>query len=199
MTTNPMANQFKNSTSALTAIALIIAIVCLTPIHHARAQSKETFTLSLDNVDILSLIETVSEKTGKNFIVDPRVKAKVTVISSEGIDADKLYELFLSVLDVHGFAAVPSGSITKIVPLAVGVQSAVPLSGEQSGALDELITEVIPVRNISAQQVVEALRPLVPAPVSLSAEPGSNTVIITDRAANIARLIEIINALDSGK
>ncbi len=196
MSTNTVANRRRNAPLSSTAIACLITTVCLLPFHQARTQSEETFTLNLNNVDILSLIETVSNNTGKNFIVDPRVKAKVSVISSGSIDADKLYELFLSVLDVHGYAAVPAGSVIKILPLAVGVQNSVPVFGDHSGAGDELITEVIPVRNISAQLVVEALRPLVPAPVSLSAEASSNTVIITDRAANIARLIEIIDSLD---
>ena len=177
------------------AVSLLIALICLNPFHQARSQSEDTFTLSLDNVDILSLIETVSEKTGRNFIVDPRVKAKVTIISAEAISTEKLYDLFLSVLDVHGYAAVPAGHMVKIVPLAAGVKSAVPVLG--SG--DELITEVIQLYNLSAEQVAEALRPMVPAPVSLVAEPNSNTVVITDHADNIARLIGIIEKLDSGQ
>jgi len=97
---------------------------------HAQADSEETFTLNLKNTDIRALIETVSLQTGRNFIVDPRVKATVTVISAEPVTGDKLYELFLSVLDVHGYAAVPVGSIIKIVPTAAGVQSAVPVLAE---------------------------------------------------------------------
>ena len=97
---------------------------------HSQSNTSEQFTLNLKGVDIRSLIETVSRQTGKNFIIDPRVKAKVTVISSEPVNKDKLYDLFLSVLAVHGFAAVPAGDIVKIVPATVGVQSPVPVLQE---------------------------------------------------------------------
>lgn len=170
--------------------------------------ADERFTLNLKNVDIRSLIETVSEQTGRNFIVDPRVKATVTVISSEPVDANKLYDLFLSVLDVHGYAAVPAGAVTKIVPMQVGVQSAVPVLGEQTGnaneensnreidAEDDLITEVISVQHTPAQQLADTLRPLLPQSANIGAEPNSNTIVITDSAANIARIVEIIRLLD---
>ena len=97
---------------------------------HSQSNSNDKFTLNLKDVDIRSLIETVSLQTGKNFIVDPRVKANVTVISSEPVNKDKLYAVFLSVLDVHGFAAVPVGEMIKIVPATVGVQSPVPVLNE---------------------------------------------------------------------
>jgi len=115
-----------NSISAM-ALATILTLSQAT---HAQTDNTETFTINLKNTDIRSLIETVSLQTGRNFIVDPRVKAKVTVISSEPITADKLYELFLSVLDVHGYAAVPIGNLVKIVPTTVGVQSPVPVLSE---------------------------------------------------------------------
>ena len=198
MRTKSTANALKNILRT-SCLGFFIASVFLMQPQYANAQSTEEMTLNLANADILSLIETVSRRTGKNFIVDPRVKAKVTIISSESISADKLYELFLSVLAVHGFAAVPVGNMIKIVPLAAGVQSAVPVLGEHSVPGDELITEIIHVENISALQVVEVLRPLVPAPVSLSAEANSNSVVITDRAANIARLREIIFSLDNSQ
>ena len=110
----------------LIIIAVIVPFRCV----HSQSNSHEKFTLNLKDVDIRSLIETVSSQTGKNFIVDPRVKANVTVISSEPVNKDKLYAVFLSVLDVHGFAAVPVGEMIKIVPATVGVQSPVPVLNE---------------------------------------------------------------------
>lgn len=109
-------------------VALLFSTAILLPVGDANAQeaSKDSHVLNLRNTDIHLLIETVSRRTGKNFIVDPRVKANVTVLSSESMDAEQLYELFLSVLAVHGFAAVPAGSLIKIVPSAVARQSAVP-------------------------------------------------------------------------
>ena len=112
------------------SVLALLTILTLSQPTHAQTDNTETFTINLKNTDIRSLIETVSLQTGRNFIVDPRVKAKVTVISSEPITADKLYELFLSVLDVHGYAAVPIGNLVKIVPTTVGVQSPVPVLSE---------------------------------------------------------------------
>ncbi len=187
-------------------IAAFIAII-ITPLQPISAQdveqdtNEETFVLNLKNTDIRALIETVSKRTGRNFIVDPRVKATVNVISSEPVNADKLYQLFQSVLQIHGFAAVQAGSFTKIVPTSVGVQSAVPvLDNTLSGgglSTDELVSQVLHLENIPAQQVVEAVRPLLPQTARISAESNSNTVIVTDRAANIAKLIELIIRLDA--
>ena len=179
-------------------LALVLVTATLLPFQSTYAQSTitEPFTVNLKNVDIHTLIETVSSKTGRNFIVDPRVQAKVTVISSEPVDTDKLYALFLSVLDVHGFAAVEAGSFTKIVPVTVGVQSAVPVQPRQPDAADDLITKVIQVKNVPAQEMVAVLRPLLPATATLSAEVNTNTLIVTDRAANIARLTELVRQLD---
>lgn len=169
------------------------------PMKHATAQqnSAETFTVQLKNADIHSLIETVSIRTGRNFIVDPRVNATVNVVSPEPINADKLYEIFLSVLQIHGYAAVEAGPITKIIPTSVGVQSAVPLLTERSNAGDELVSEVIRLESVPALQLVEALKPLIPESASLSAESTSNSVVITDRAANIQKIIELITKMDT--
>ena len=104
---------------------------------------------------------------------------------------------FLSVLQVHGYATVSAGNFTKIVPMTTGVQSAVPVLSEPANAADELITEVIQLFNVPAVQMIESLRPLLPQSATLSAEANSNTIIITDSSANIARIKEIISLLDS--
>ena len=91
----------------------LVLSVAVTPIAFAQEGS---FTLNLKNADIHSLIQTVSRQSGRNFVVDPRVKARVTVISSTPLSSEELYETFLSVLQVHGYAAVPSGDLVKIVP-----------------------------------------------------------------------------------
>ena len=169
-----------------------------------QSEPDTSLTLNLKNADIHSLIQTVSKRTGRNFIVDPRVSAKVTVVSSEPLDANKLYDLFLSVLDIHGFAAVDTGSFIKIVPLTVGVQSAVPVLKSESakaeaGTGDELVTEVVHVEYHSAQQMIEVLRPLLPAAASISAESHSNSLVITDRASNISRLVQLVRQLDNSE
>jgi len=176
-----------------------MAVTCVLPAQRAIAQGvpDETFTIRLKNADIHSLIETVSIRTGRNFIVDPRVKATVNVVSTEPINTEKLYEIFLSVLQVHGYAAVDAGPITKIVLDSVGVQSAVPIRRDNAGKAAELVSEVIRLERIPARQMIEALRPLVPQTASLSAETSSNAIVITDRAANIEKIIDLIILIDA--
>lgn len=184
--------------SFIIAVTFLALATGLLQTQYAAAQdiSDEPFTLNLKNVDVHSLIEIVSVHTGRNFIVDPRVKATVNVVSSKPVNADKLYELFLSVLQLHGYAAVEAGPITKIIPASVGVQSAVPLRSVNSDAADELVSEVVRLESAPALQVIEALGPLLPESASLSAESTNNTIVITDRADNIEKIIELITLMD---
>ena len=161
----------------------------------AQAQ-QGTFTLNLKNADIQSLIQTVSRQTGRNFVVDPRVKARVTVISSTPLTSDELYETFLSVLQVHGYAAVPQGDLIKIVPDVNAKQGPVPAYDANDRNSDQLVTQVIKVDNVPAAQLVPILRPLVPQQGHLAAYAATNTLIVTDRASNIGRLIDIIEGID---
>jgi len=103
----------------------------------------------------------------------------------------------LSVLEVHGFTAVQTGQITKIVPSQVGVQSSVPTFTEQPVSGDELVSEVIRLQNIPAQELVAALRPLVADTASISAERTSNTIVITDRRSNIDKIVGLIRQMDA--
>ena len=134
----------------------------------------------------------MSKQTGRNFVVDPRVKAKVTVISTDPVNADGLYEVFLSVLQVHGYSAVPAGDLIKIVPDVTAKQGPVPILGEGEDSTDQLVTQVIPVINVPAAQLVPILRPMVPQQGHLAAYAATNSLIITDRSSNIQRLMEII-------
>lgn len=185
------------------SIALVVFLIC----NNVVAQSENTesvtqdsgggdFTLNLKNTDIHSLIATVSKQTGRNFVVDPRVKAKVTVISTDPVDSDGLYNVFLSVLQVHGYSAVPAGDLIKIVPDVTAKQGPVPLLGDTVGTNDQLVTQVVPVVNVPAAQLVPILRPLVPQQGHLAAYAATNSLIITDRAANIERLMNIIKKID---
>jgi len=141
-----------------------------------------------------SLIETVAAITDKNFVVDPRVNAKVTVISAKPMNKDEIYQVFLSVLQVHGFAAVPVGDIVKIVPDITAKQGPVVVTNDGVG--DELITRVIPVYNVSAAQLVPILRPLVPQQGHLAAYTSSNVLVISDRAANVDRMATLVEEID---
>ena len=157
--------------------------------------SGDAFTLNLKNADITTLIATVSEVTGRNFVVDPRVKGDVTVLSTEPMTPAELYETFLSVLEVHGFAAVPSGEITKIIPQINAKQDG-GFGRSGSSTREDIVTRVISVSNVPADQLVPILRPLVPQYGHLAAYSASNTLIISDREANAERIAEIVNKID---
>ncbi len=173
-----------------------LTIGVLAPVNLVHAAEEETFTLNLKDADIDALISTVAKKTGKNFVIDPRVKAKVTVISNKEMNANELYSVFLSVLQVHGYSVVPAGDIIKILPDVNAKQGAVPTVSGSRRLGDELVTQVIPIRNVAASQLVPILRPLVPQQGHLAAYAGSNIIVLTDRASNIKRLSGIINRID---
>ncbi|MEQ6340334.1 MAG: type II secretion system secretin GspD [Gammaproteobacteria bacterium] len=154
-------------------------------------------TLNLKDADIGAVIATVSDVTGKNFIVDPRVKAKVTVISAKPMNKDEVYQVFLSLLEVNGFAAVPMGKVIKIIPDVNAKQVSTPLANDdRPGRGDEYVTRVIHVNNVSAAQLVPVLRPLAPQQAHMVAYPGTNALIVSDRAANVERLAKIIQDID---
>ena len=185
--------KFTHSTQT-TAKALVLSFL-ISFAFSAHVSAEADITLNLKNADLQSFIETVAEITGKNFIVDPRVKAKVTVISARPMDKDEIYDVFLSVLQVHGFATVQVGNIVKILPDVNAKQGA----GNVATATvegDELVTRVIEVENVPAAQLVPILRPLVPQQGHLAAYPESNMLVISDRGANITRLEKIIKKID---
>lgn len=173
--------------------ALFFLIISL----FSTAHAAEDNTLNFADSDINAVISLVSEVTGKNFIVDPRVKGKVTLISNRSLNKDELYQVFLSILEVHGFTAVPSGKTIKIIPDADAKNSALPSgSSKKPGQGDEAITRVIQVDHVNAAQLVPILRPLVPPQGHMAAYQQSNILVISDRAANIQRLVKIIKRID---
>ena len=109
-----------------------IAALALAWLVYALPLHAETVTLNLKDADIGALISTVAEVAGKNFIVDPRVKGKVTVISSRPMNSDEVYQVFLSILKVHGFAAVPTGEIIKIIPDVNAKQDSIPTTTDKN-------------------------------------------------------------------
>ncbi len=160
-------------------------------------QQQQTITPAFRDADITQIIEAVSTITGRTFIVDPRVRANVTILSSTPMSPDAFYEAFLSILQVHGFMAVESGNVTKILPDANARQvPANDLPDRVSPTSDEIVTQVIEIRNVNAAQLVPSLRPLIPQQGHLAFIPGTNTLVISDRASNVNRLMRIIERLD---
>ncbi len=162
----------------------------------AGENGEDVITLNFQGADINALISLVSQVTEKSFIVDPRVKGKVTLVSGVGLPADKLYEIFLSVLEVSNFAAIPSGEVIKILPKNLVKQHPTPTNESPSGS-DEQITHIVTLEHASAVELLPILRPLLPPTDHIAPHAGSNTLILTGTAANISRTLGMIKRMDT--
>ncbi len=159
--------------------------------------SSKAVTLNLHNADIQAFISAIADLTGKNFVIDPRVKGQVTVVSSAPTDPDALYEVFLSVLKVNGFSAIPSGKVIKIVPDLNARQEgeAAVLTGIP-GRSERIMTAVIPTRYVNAAELVPVLRPLLPQESHLAATAKADALVIADSSANVERIMHLVRELD---
>ncbi len=180
------------------ALAMALPVYAQTPATPAYDAGEPapadpgTQVLNIKEADITTFISLVSEATGKNFVVDPRVTGKVTVISQSPMNEDQLYNVFLSVLRVNGFAAVPAGNVVKIVP----EQAASTDAGLDAGAGDAMVTRVLELKHVTPADMAQALRTLIPQSAQMIPHPASSSLIITDRAGNVARIESIIRRLD---
>ncbi|HCA23515.1 MAG TPA: type II secretion system protein GspD, partial [Pseudomonas sp.] len=192
-----MSMQFRKQRLAL-ALALGLGALSgpLAAQTAGAAADGEDLVLNLRDADINGLIEIVSQETGINFIVDPRVRGEVNVVSGQPIRRDELYDIFLSVLKSQGFAAVRgSDGLVRIVPEVQAKENEVATLGDNTPG-DEYITEVLTVNNMDAGQLVRILRPLVPKGGHLAAAAQSNSLVIADTAANVRRIKSLISRID---
>ena len=152
---------------------------------------------NFQDADIRAVVKTVSQMTNRNFLIDPRVKGKITIISAKPVSSTAVYQIFLSALKAQGFTAVegPNGLI-KIVPEGEGKQNAVVSTGDRPRGGDQLTTQVVTVQHGSATQMVPLLRPLMAPSALLSVYAPGNTLILTDYADNVRRLLKIIERID---
>ncbi len=183
------------------ALALVLAIASFPAAPQsrapARAQDGPTITPNYKDADLSQIIQAVSEVTGKNFIIDPRVNAKVTMLSATPMSPAAFYEAFLAVLQVYGYVAVPAGKVIKIIPNTDARQlPSIDLPDNVSPTSDEIVTQIITMKNVSAAQLVPLLRPLIPQQGHLAAYPAGNMLIISDRASNVSRIMKIIQRMD---
>jgi general secretion pathway protein D len=163
----------------------------------ASAQQAQRITPNFKDADITQVAEAVSAATGKTFIIDPRVRAQVTMLSSTPMSPAAFYEAFLSILQVYGFIAVPAGDVIKILPDANARQiPSIDLPDHVSATSDAIVTQVVDVKNVSAAALVPILRPMIPQYGHLAAYPSSNILIISDRASNVNRMMRIIRRID---
>lgn len=172
---------------------MVVAVLLLA--NPVRAQ-EQTWKINIKNADLREFVAQVAAITGKTFVVDPRVKGNVTVISNTPMDKDAVYALFLSVLRVHNFIAMPSGDVINVIPNAQGKQMPGPEGELGEIAPEELVTRVIAAQNVDSAELVKILRPLIPQYGHIAAVAQPNIVIISDHADNIKRLMQIIEQID---
>ncbi len=183
-------------TPLLLRSALIALLLLALPSQHVTGNQGQTWTINLKDADLGEFITQVSRISGRNFVVDPRVKGRVTVISSAALDADGVYELFQSVLRVHGFAAVPAGDVVRIVQQTLAKQSASGRDFDPTSDGELMVTRVIPATNVESSELVKILRPLIPQYSHVAAVDQPNVVILSDHAENIRRMEAIIREID---
>jgi len=164
------------------------------------APGDNKITINFKDVEIGTVISSVARITGRTFIVDPRVKGKVTIMASEDVNEDELYSIFLSILQVHEFAAIEEGNVVKIVPLSRVKSDSSDVDTDRKAVknrpADSVVTRIYKLKYVGADKLVAILRPLVSAKSYLAAQVDSNMLIISDRAANIERLLKIVGQID---
>jgi len=167
--------------------AALFAAICACFIGgQSQAQQETLYTANYRDADIRMVVEQVQQVIGRPIIIDPRVRAQVTVLSNAPMTADAFYRTFLAALEVHGFIPLENGNTIMIVPDA----------NARFGAGEDYVTQAIVLDNIGAQQLVPILRPLLPQSAHLAAHGISNTLIIADRPQNIRRMIELVRRMD---
>jgi general secretion pathway protein D len=192
--TNPQPNARIAVVLALIALLGSQTLPAAPPV---KPQEGATITPNYKDADLSQIIQAVGEVTGKNFIIDPRVNAKVTMLSATPMSPAAFYEAFLAVLQVYGYVAIPSGKVIKIIPNTDARQlPGNDLPNAVSSTSDEIVTQIITMKNISAAQMVPLLRPLIPQYGHLAAYPSGNMLIISDRASNVNRIVRIVERMD---
>ena len=174
------------------AAVLLVCAACVT----ARAQTKDEVTLNFVNSDIEAVATAIGQMTKRNFLIDPRVKGTINIISSRPVQSAAVYDIFLSALRMQGFAAVESGGVTKILLEADAKLHLGSVTEGRAPGGDRLLTQVFVLKYASANQLVSVLRPIISAANTIVAYPSNNSLIITDYAGNLRRIERIIDAID---
>lgn len=175
----------------------VLVILLLLPLGAGAQEPEQTWKVNLKDADVRAFITQVADITGYSFVIDPRVKGKVTVLSNAAMNQDEIYDMFLSVLQVHGFTAIPGEEVIKIVQQNDAKQSAENVGRFSTIPSEQLITRVIQVDNADALELVPILRPMVAQYGHLAGVAAANALIISDHAANIERVGRIVRELDS--
>jgi len=175
----------------------LLRCLCLCSVLAAvsAAGRAQDINFDFEEAELRAVIQAVAEFTGRNFLVDPAVKGTVTVVAPQTLTEEEAYRVFQSVLEVNGYVTVEADGVTKIVPQDKGKLGGAFPSGREAGG-DDIVTRVIRLEHVRAERLVPLLRPLIPGYGHLAGDAESGSLILTDRAANVARLVNIIERLD---
>lgn len=206
---NIMEGLYRYLLIAILAIGTSLPLHAATETSPAKSPSSGTsaqsfpgsdsnkLVFNFKDADIEAVVKIISRMTGRNFLLDPRVKGKITIISSTPVSKNAAYQIFLSALKAQGFAAVSAtGGIVKIIPVGEGRQNAESSGLRAPSGGDRLVTHIVTIENGAASDLIPSLRPLMAPTSQLSAYTPANSLIITDYAQNIRRLLAIIKQLD---
>ncbi len=174
-----------------------VAVACLFSMATMASAATGPVMLNFVNAEIDSVVRAMGQITGKNFLLDPRVKGTISISSVKPVSADLAYQILISSLRMQGFTAVEGRGVVKILPEADAKQHYSATYGKTvKSSGDQVVTQVYPLQHATAAQLVGVLRPLVAPNNAVSAYPGSNTLVITDYADNLKRISQIIEAID---
>lgn len=180
----------------LTSVLKVLSLAILPFVAVSVQGLEQTWTLNSKEMDIQQLIVSVAKATNKTIVIDPKVKGKVQVISTAALNREEYYELFLTVLELHGYTAVESAGVVRVIPAKEARTSPVEVVKENAVNSSEVITQVIQLENISAAKLIPVLRPLAPQQAHMAAYAPSNAIIISDTRANILRIQKVIQQID---
>jgi general secretion pathway protein D len=193
-----MKYKIQNIIVSLSRTNVFKMLACFALVFSMSVSAEEqTWKVNLKDADVRAFVSQVADITGYSFVIDPRVKGKVTVISNASMNKSSVYEMFLSVLGVHGFAAIPGKDVIKIVRQNDAKQSAQNDKFMKRIPSEQIVTRVIQVNNARALELVPILRPMVAKYGHLAGVAAANALIISDHLANIRRISKIIDELDS--
>ena len=200
-----MISHYKNTNVFICLFFLIVLLITAPLSIEAQTKTSKNIgssdqfvSIDFNNVDIRVFIKFISELTEKNFVVDQRVKGKVTIVSPARISVKEAYKVFESVLEVHGYATVKAGEVTKIVPAPDARSKSVEtrLFEEVTSPEDKIVTQLIPLKYASANEVKKLFAPMISKSSVILAYNPTNTLIVTDVYSNIRRLLRILGAID---
>jgi len=185
--------MFKNMQQWLT-VGLLVSLLGI----QVAIAEEDLITLNMKDADITTFITDIGQMTGKAFIIDPRVKGKVTIISQHPMTQDEVYHVFISTLNVHGFTAVKANGVTKIVPVSNVKQDVMKIASTRApGHGDEYVTRVLKLDQVSAQDILPLVKPMMAKEEHLVAYAPSNVLIVIARSDNVQRIVKLINKIDT--